>query len=90
MIQFRFEGTVLTGAADEKSVRTDLQVELVRETCDWLTEPIVQWFRETVPRTVGVEFDRYVASGDLEKTRLRLEEIESQSDEQDGFMGMYL
>jgi hypothetical protein len=39
---------------------------------------------------VGVEFDRYVASGDLEKTRLRLEEIESQSDEQDGFMGMYL
>ncbi|MFP6649536.1 MAG: hypothetical protein VB817_08745, partial [Pirellulaceae bacterium] len=75
---------------DEKSVRTDLQVELVRETCDWLNEPIVQWFCETVPRTVGVEFDRFVENGDLEKTRLRLKEIESQSDEQDGFMGMYL
>ena len=90
MIQFRFEGTVLTDAVDEKSVRMDLQVELVRETCDWLNEPIVQWFCETVPRTVGVEFDRYVENGDLEKTRLRLKEIESQSDEQDGFMGMYL
>jgi heme-degrading monooxygenase HmoA len=37
-----------------------------------------------------VEFDRYIAAGDLEKTRRRLEEIESKSDNQDGFMGMYL
>ena len=90
MLQFRFEGTVLTDAADAKSLRTDLQVDLLRETCDWLSEPIVQWFRETVSRTVAVEFDRYIAAGDLEKTRRRLEEIESQSDDQDGFMGMYL
>jgi hypothetical protein len=65
-------------------------VELLRETCDWLTEPVVQWFRETVPRTMVVEFDRYIAAGDLEKTRHRLEEIESQADNQDGFMGMHL
>jgi hypothetical protein len=90
MLQFRLEGTVLTDTTDEKSLRTDLQVELLRETCDWLTEPVVQWFRETVPRTVVVEFDRYIAAGDLEKTRRRLEEIESQADNQDGFMGMNL
>ena len=90
MLQFRLEGTVLTDAADEKSLRTDLQVELLRETCDWLTEPVVQWFQETVPRTVVVEFDRYIAAGDLEKPRRRLEEIESQADNQDGFMGMHL
>lgn len=90
MLQYRFEGTVLTDAADEKSLRTDLHVDLLRETCDWLSEPIVQWFKETVSRTVAVEFDRYIAAGDLEKTRRRLEEIESQSDDQDGFMGMYL
>ena len=90
MLQFGLEGTVLTDTADEKSLRTDLQVELLRETCDWLTEPVVQWFRETVPRTVVVEFDRYIAAGDLEKTRRRLEEIESQADNQDGFMGMNL
>ena len=90
MLQFRLEGTVLTDAADEKSLRTDLHVELLRETCDWLTEPVVQWFQETVPRTVVVEFDRYIAAGDLEKTRRRLEEIESQADNQDGFMGMHL
>ena len=90
MLQFRFEGTLLTDTKDQKSLRTDLQVELVRETCDWLSEPIVQWFRETVPRSVAVEFNRYVESGDLEKTRHRLEDIKSRSDDADGFMGMYL
>ena len=90
MLQFRFEGTLLTDTEDQKSLRTDLQVELVRETCDWLSEPIVQWFRETVPRSVAVEFNRYVASGDLEEARHRLEDIQSRSDESDGFMGMYL
>jgi hypothetical protein len=90
MLQFRFEGTLLTDTKDQESLRTDLQVELVRETCDWLSEPIVQWFRETVPRSVAVEFNRYVESGDLEKTRQRLEDIKSRSDDADGFMGMYL
>ena len=44
MLQYRFEGTVLTDETDTKTVNADLHVELVRETCDWLTEPVVQWF----------------------------------------------
>lgn len=53
MLQFRFEGTVLTNAQDRKADRCDLQVDLVRETCDWLTEPVVDWFKETVGRAAG-------------------------------------
>ena len=73
MLQFRFEGTALTDASDQKTLSSDLEVELVRETCDWLTEPIVAWFLETVPRVVTVEFDRYIAAGDLAQAVRRVE-----------------
>ena len=43
-IAFRFEGTVLTGEKDRKTRSMDLTVELDRETCSWLSEPIVQFF----------------------------------------------
>lgn len=90
MIEFRFEGTLLTDSDDCHSKSCDLQVELVRETCDWLTEPVVQWFKETVPHAVLAEFDRYIAAGDLEQTKQRLEKIRAASDESGGFVGMYL
>jgi hypothetical protein len=89
-LEFRFEGTVLTDAEDQHCQRCDLQVELLRETCDWLTEPIVEWFRETVSRSVLVEFDRYIEAGDLEKARQRIEQMQAASDESGGFVGMYL
>ncbi len=90
MIEFRFEGTVLTDQADQKTERCDLEVELLRETCDWLTEPIVAWFIESTPRSVSVEFDRFIAAGDLQETVRRVERIQTESDEQGGFVGMYL
>jgi hypothetical protein len=90
MIQFRFEGTLLTGADDLHSETCDLEVELLRETCDWLTEPVVNWFRDTVTRAVLVEFDRYIEAGDLEQTKKRLEKIRAESDQSGGFLGMYL
>src|SRR5262245_20081831 len=37
MIQFAFEGVLLTDEEDRAASQTDLRVELVRETCDWLT-----------------------------------------------------
>jgi hypothetical protein len=89
-ITYRFEGTVLTDAADMHCQQCDLIVELVGETCDWLTEPVAHWFAETVSHAVVAEFDRYVQAGDLEKTHKRLEEIESRADEAGGFVGMYL
>ena len=90
MVEFRFEGTVLTDPQDRAAIGADLEVELHRETCDWLTEPVVSWFRETVKRAVLAEFDRYIAAGDLAKTVARLEQIRSQSDAHGGFLGMGL
>ena len=89
-IEFRFSGTVLTDQSDLKCQQCDLEVELVGETCDWLSEPILEWFAETVPRSVAMEFDRYIEAGDLDKTRARIEQMEADSDSAGGFVGMYL
>jgi hypothetical protein len=90
MLEFAFEGTALTDESDEKTKRCDLKVELLRETCEWLTEPIVAWFSETVPRAVAVEFDRYIAAGDLEQAVRRAERIQAEIEKQGGYVGMYL
>jgi len=89
-LDFRFEGTVLTDSVDEHTVGKDLEVELVRETCDWLTEPIVDWFKKTVSRAVVVEFDRYIAAGDLDLAHERAEKLRSDTDANEGFVGMFL
>ncbi len=89
-IDFGFEGTVLTDVNDKKCQTCFLDVELVGETCDWLNEPIKQWFAETVVHSVKAEFDRYIAAGDLEQTRQRIEKLEAADDDAQGFLGMYL
>jgi hypothetical protein len=89
-IQFRFDGTVLTDETDQKTVGSDLAVELVRETCDWLTAPASAWLADSVSKAVQVEFDRYIAAGDLAQTLKRIEQIQAQCDEKGGFVGMYL
>ena len=90
MIQYRFEGTVLTDATDQKTLRCDVEVELVRETCDWLTAPVSAWLAETVTKAVEIEFDRYIAAGDLAQTIERIARLQAASDERGGFVGMYL
>ena len=90
MLDFTLEGTVLTDDSDQKTVEADLQVSLKRETCDWLTEPVVAWFKETVPRAVIAEFDRFIAAGDLEQAKKRADAIQSKVDQSGGYMGMYL
>ena len=90
VIEFKFEGTAMTDAEDRATERCDLTVELVRETCDWLTEPVANWFAETVSRSVKNEFDRYIEAGDLEQAQKRVEKIRAESDEANGFLGMYL
>ena len=88
--QFAFEGTVLTDEADAKTVGGDLSVRLDTETCDWLTQPAVQWLSLSVERAVAVEFDRYIAAGDLARTRERLAREQAASDSSGGFLGMNL
>jgi hypothetical protein len=88
MIEYHFEGTVLTDPSDQKTLRSDLTVELERETCDWLTQPVAAWLAESVSKAAEIEFDRFIADGDLAQTVARVEALQSQSDERGGFVGM--
>ena len=89
-LDFRVEGTVLTDAEDQKAHHADLDVQLCGETCDWLTEQVVAWFRETVCRAMLLEFDRFAAAGDLQRTVARMERLQAQMEAKGGFMGMGL
>ncbi len=89
-IDFRFEGTILTNTEDLQAKDCHLDVTLSRETCDWLTEPVKDWFCSSVIKAVLVEFNRYIDAGDLQKTRERIEKIQADSDDAGGFVGMYL
>jgi hypothetical protein len=89
-LEFRFEGTVLTDAEDMKTLQADLHVELAGEVCPWLMAPVTDWFADTVREAVKVEFDRFIAAGDLDKTIRRLDELRAASDAQGGFLGLGL
>jgi hypothetical protein len=90
MVQFGFEGTVFTDRQDEHAVKAELRIQLERENCDWLHQGIVHWLGQSVQRAVLVEFDRYIAAGDLQRTRDRIAEMERSLDSQYGFLGMHL
>ncbi len=89
-LEFSFQGTVITDADDRTTIAADLDVGLLRETCDWLTQPVVVWFGETVAKAAQLEFDRYIAAGDLAKTKQRIEALQARADQEGGFLGMYL
>ena len=89
-LEFRFQGTAITDSADLQAKHADLEVELIRETCDWLTAPVVEWFHESVQHAVCAEFDRYIAAGDLAKTKARMEKLQAEVEKTGGHVGMYL
>jgi hypothetical protein len=90
MVEFAFEGTVLTDAQDRHALQCDLAVDLQAEVCPWLTAAAVGWLADTVREAVKIEFDRYIAAGDLERTITRLERLQAESDAGGGFLGMGL
>ena len=90
VVDFAFEGTVLTDAEDLRTLGSDVQATLIGETCDWLVAPVVAWFADTVREAVKVEFDRFIAAGDLHKTIQRMQQLQANSDAQGGFLGAWL
>lgn len=90
LVEFAFEGVVLTDPSDAKTLNCDLRIELARETCDWLSQPIVNWLAETVKRAVRVEFDRYIEAGDLAQSTARVAKLEEHLGQSGGFVGMDL
>ena len=89
-VRFAFEGPVLTDASDLETTGSDLGITLDVETCDWLTQPAVEWLKVSVKHAVETEFNRYIAAGDLAKAQERLAREQAQSDEAGGFLGMNL
>jgi len=89
-VRFLVEGTVLTDAADTRTVGSDLAIRLDKETCDWLTQPAVEWLTLSAKHAMEVEFDRYIAAGDLARAQERLNLEQAASDASGGFLGMNL
>lgn len=90
MVKFAFHGTVLTDTDDRKTAGSDLHIELQSETCPWLTATAVAWLKETVEQAVRIEFDHYIATGDLQVTIDRLRQLEAETEAKSGYLGMGL
>ena len=89
-VRFGVEGTVITDDADARTVGSDLDIRLDKETCDWLTQPAVQWLTLSAKHAMEAEFDRYIAAGDLARAQERLAREQAASDASGGFLGMNL
>jgi hypothetical protein len=89
-VRFAVEGTILTDDADSRTVGSQLTVRLDRETCDWLTQPAVQWLALSVKHAMEAEFDRYISAGDLARTQERIDREQAACDAGGGFLGMNL
>ncbi len=89
-VKFAFEGTVITNDNDSQTIGSDLIICLDTETCDWLTQPAVEWLKNSVSHAVEIEFDRYIAAGDLSEAINRIEREQAASDAAGGFLGMNL
>ncbi len=85
-VRFHVEGTVLTDGSDTQTRSVDLAVRLESETCGWLNAPTVEFLAASARQAVVVEFDRYIAAGDLNQTKARVEANENEAD----FQAMYL
>jgi len=89
-VAFRFEGTLLTDPEDRRTRGADLTIELDYEVCDWLTTAGAEWLRQTVEPAVRVEFDQFIAAGDLQRTIERHQRLEAELGVKAGFLGMGL
>ena len=89
-VEMQFEGTLLTDEHDRRTRQMDVVITLGKETCSWLNERIVEFFVESTRHALRVEFDRYIEAGDLQRTEARLTEIQEQSEQSGGFIGMHL
>jgi hypothetical protein len=89
-VEFSFHGVVLTDSGDVKTLGCDLEVALAGEVCDWLTAAAADWLAQTVRHAVVVEFDRFIAAGDLARTIERIEQLRAETEAGGGFLGMGL
>ena len=77
MLRFTFDGTVLTDLSDRQAERADLAIELAAETCGGIPTGALEWLQGVVERAVLVEFDRFIAAGQLATRVAELGNVES-------------
>jgi hypothetical protein len=63
--RFEFDGIVRTDAGDRRCEQTQLEIRLVSETCGGIPESVQAWLVERVRRAVAIEFDRFIAAGQV-------------------------
>jgi hypothetical protein len=89
MLRFEFEGLVRTDASDLLTEFVDLDVKLASETCGGVPADVLAWWKGRVEKAVAIEFDRFIAAGQLNQRTTDLGKIERLSD-LSGFSGMNL
>lgn len=89
MLRFDFEGIVRTDSSDLLTESAELNVKLASDTCGGVPDAVLQWFKSRVEKAVAIEFDRFIAAGQLKERSMDLGQIERLSDVA-GFSGMDL
>ena len=87
MLRFSFDGTLVTDRSDCKADRANLNVVLIAETCGGVSPAALDWLRGVIKRAVLVEFDRFIADGQLAERIKQLGSVDSITDVA-GFAGM--
>ena len=83
MVRFNFEGIVRTDAGDALSDEVDLETELSSETCGGVPPEVQVWLADRVEQAVAIEFNRYVAAGQLGSRSAEIGQLERLSDLED-------
>ena len=87
MVRFTFDGVVLTDRSDCRAERADLTIELTAETCGGISSEVLPWWRHVVEQAVLIEFDHFIAAGQLAERVTQLGKVDSVADLA-GFAGM--
>lgn len=80
MVRFDFEGVVQTDAGDALTEHVELEMKLAGETCGGIPPEVEAWLRTRVHRAVALEFDRFIAAGQLKRHADELGNFEQLSD----------
>jgi hypothetical protein len=80
IVRFDFEGIVLTDAGDALTERVELDIKLISETCGGIPAEVETWLKERVEKAVAIEFNRFIAAGQLAGRASELGQLERLSD----------
>lgn len=80
MVRFDFEGIVRTEAGDALTEEVEIDVRLTSDTCGGVPPEVETWLKQRVEKAVAIEFDRFIAAGQLRRRTDELGSLEQLSD----------